>query len=272
MKFGVKAGEAGPRQAATGTGDFIRYFRDGETRLRFLEEMPEWTEVWMHWSPSKQRNYPCTDDFDTCPGHQSENERESKPAKKYIVNALSDGYINAWMLPGSLWDDLDRFKDKSGGSITDRDYTVVRKNGDQGVRYAVDREERDRIDLSKYDAKKRDIQKMLNDVFVEVWGKEPEAFGNGTVKAHEVAKVIKQPVTPPSWSGSEYQDPPSEPQSAEAPPAEDNDEDRVLTEDELRAMSAPQIKELFRSCGLPAPISDDPAYLADELMKAIGTN
>lgn len=271
MKFGTRAGDSTRRQGtSSGNEDWLRYFRQPETRLRFLEEMNDWTEVWMHWSPGKQRTYPCTDDFDTCPGHNSDNERERQAQKRYIVNALSDGYVNAWIIPGSLWDDLDRFKDKSGGTITDRDYTIVKKGSkEEGVRYSADREERDRIDLSKYDAKKRDHQQMLNDVFVEVWGKKPEDFENGTPEAHEVKRVAKRAVTPPSWSENgtkteeAYQDPPSEPQPQSDGEAE---EDQVLSEAELRSMSAEQIKALFVQCGLEVPDLDDSQELADELM------
>jgi hypothetical protein len=278
MKFGVRAAES-TKSSGAGSSDYLRYFRDKETRLRFLEEMDDWTEVWMHFSPGKSRTYPCTGERESCPGCLSENEREAKAAKKYIANALQEGYVNAWILPGSLWDDMDRHKDKGGGTILDRDFTVIKKDTEAGIRYAVDREERDRIDLSKYDDKKRDHQQMLQDVYVEVWGGLPGE------KVTEREPIIKAPIrrddptptaryedkatTTKPWSdeGTKgYGDPPSEPQPQSDPEAEG---DQELSENQLRAMSAPQIKALFIQCGLIVPETDNTDELSDQLIAAL---
>lgn len=270
MKFGTRAGDSTRKTSTGGSGggnaDWLRYFKDTETRMRFLDELDDWIEVWMHWSPSASRSYPCTEDFDTCPGHNSENERERSASKRYIVNALVDGYVNAWIIPGSLWDDMNRHADKAGGTILDRDFTVVKKNTDAGVRYAVDREERDRIDLSKYDDKKKNIGKMLEDVYVEVWGKLPAAGeeNQDPPRREVVDKEIKAPTTAKEKLEADTAgDPPTEP----AP--QGDEEEQEISEDQLRAMSAPQIQALFRQCGLEVPESDDSAYLADELIKAL---
>lgn len=268
MKFGVRAAEA-TKSSASGSTDWLRYFKDVETRLRFLDELDDWIEVWMHFSQSKMRRYPCTGDRDTCPGCLSENEREAKASKAYIVNALTDGYVNAWIIPGSLFEDMDRHKDKGGGTILDRDFTVVKKNTDAGVRYAVDREERDRIDLSRYEDKKRDPQKMLMDAYVEVWGAQP---GEKVTEREIIAK------TPPrimpktfenevkgSW-GDNLGDPPSEPQAQQDSEPE---EDQEISETQLRAMSAPQIKALFVQCGLEVPATDETDKLADYLIASL---
>src|SRR5580765_1006110 len=98
MKFGIRAAES----TSTTDGDYIRYFKKGETRLRFLEEVGDWTEYWAHFNASKQRDYPCTGDRKTCPGCNSENEREAKASKRFLTNAVHEGFVNLYKVPASL--------------------------------------------------------------------------------------------------------------------------------------------------------------------------
>jgi len=271
MKFGVKAGDPKAKAArdTNSSGDWIRYFKDGETRMRFLEEMDNWTEYWSHWNVAKSRNFPCTGDRQTCPGCTSENERESRGSKKYLVNALTDGYVNLWMLPGSTFDDLDRYRDKSGGTIMDRDYTIVKFKKDDRTSYSVDREERDIIDLSSYESKKKDHQKMLMDAFVEVWGAPP---GGEPEEAREQPQPVRE--EPKSWSETgSMSDRDGEPPFSQPQPQQDTaveEDDQEISEDQLRAMSATQIKALFTQCGLEVPDTEDTTELADQLIAALG--
>lgn len=302
MQFGVKVAERTSKPTnSSGSSDWIRYFRNSETRLRFLEEMSDWTEVWFHFSQSLRRNYPCTGDRDKCPGCTSDNEQEARASKKYLVNALSEGYVNLWMLPASTWDDLDRYKDKSGGTILDRDYTIVKHKGDRTT-YSVDREERDRIDLAPFEAKKKDHQKMLYAAFTEV---HPElALKSDDLPREEISKPAPRKSIAVSqddldklsaeqvaeldrqagWSATGSQatsmrdmmndkddnDPPpfKEPHPQQDQAVEE-DEEQEISEDQLRAMTAPQIKALYAQCGLEAPDTEDVNALADKLIELL---
>ena len=300
MKFGVKVAErtSKPTNSSGSNSDWIRYFKNTETRLRFLEEMEEWTEVWFHFSQGLMRNYPCTGERDKCPGCTSENEKEARASKKYLVNALSDGYVNLWMLPASTWDDLDRYKDKSGGTILDRDYTIIKHKGDRTT-YSVDREERDRIDLQPYESKKKDHQAMLFAAFVEVHPElalqsddlpreeKPAPRKSISLSQNDFDKLSAEQIAEldraAGWSqtgsqASSMRDvmnekadddvPPSEPQPQQDQAVEE-DEDQEISEDQLRAMSVPQIKALFQQCGLEAPDTDDVNVLADRLIELL---
>ena len=288
MKFGTKV-----REAPKGTGggkSFIKYPKDGDNRLRIMEEIDEWTEYWEHFDKPAQRSYPCSGDRATCKGCIEKDNDETGnvwgASKKYLVNALdpSTGYVNLWKLPASTKDDFDRYSDRDDG-ITKRDYTVIKyKGGDGKVKYSVDREERDNLDLAQYADRMQDHQEGLNQAWLEMFGADeqsqevPETKGEGTpVRGMHAEK--KTSWTPEEIDARRREEeklarvekdvakdvPPTEPvQESDA-----EQETQELSEDELRKMSAPQIKALFQQCGLEAPATDDTAELADKLIEAL---
>lgn len=303
MKFGTKAGEA-PRQSSAGGGKFIKYFRKGETRVRFLEEMDDWTKIYEHFNQTKSRSYPCTGDQNTCPGCTSSNERERTASVRFVTNALTpdNGYVDLWKVPVSIHDDLARYADKDGGTIRARDYTVVQfKDDTDRVKYSVDREEKDRIDLDPYQAKLQDHQQALADAYIEAWGSLPDqahpaevsqdvtdhraqmkAANTRRLRSVNEDEVAKKPAPAKGdldeatgkplreQTPEHLQDPPSEPAAPEVEGEQGQDETEVeLDEKDLRAMSAEQIKGLFRQCQLPVPDTDDTTVLADELITAL---
>jgi len=80
VKFGKKAGtiNSGP---STGTGEWPKGLRAGETRVRFVAEIADWQEYWEHYDESV-KFFPCTGDKATCPGCTSANERTAKASKR----------------------------------------------------------------------------------------------------------------------------------------------------------------------------------------------
>ena len=89
MRFGVKKKDAPAASSGGSGGSFIKYFRKGETTVRFLEPATdEWTKYFEHYSASKQRTYPCTGERDTCPGCTSDDKREQQASCRFLVNLL----------------------------------------------------------------------------------------------------------------------------------------------------------------------------------------
>ena len=226
MKFGVKQGEepAYDPEAAGTAGSFIKYFKDGKTTLIFLEEINQWTSVWMHFNQTKNRDYPCTDDKPTCPGHNSENEREARASRRYIVNALNveTGYVDLWKIPYSIIDDLLRQSDKFG-TIKDRPYTIYREDKPKTT-YSIDREEPMEIDRSEYTPLMKDHQEALAEAFREVWGglpDEPEYTGGDLYSGDEPVsnggylKPLDKERVRVDYPQEGYVDPPSEPAAEE---------------------------------------------------------
>lgn len=264
MQFGVKAGEEpayDPETSSVG-GSYIKYFKDYSTTLRILEEINDWTSVWMHFSQGKNRDYPCTDDKPTCPGHNSENEREAKANKRYIVNALNvdTGYVDLYKIPYSIYEDFVRYSDKFG-TITDRDYTVYKSKDGNKTSYSVDREDPVELDLSQYDGLKKDHQEALQEAFREVWGALPDEDGYKGLSFDD-EPISKGGYMQPIKKEEAPADPPSK-------PTDQDDGDQWVSEAQLRAMTAEQVLGIFKASNIPAPAFTDKDELVDQLIAAL---
>lgn len=266
MTFGVKQGvEPAWDPDSSGTsGSYIKYFKEEQTTLRFLEEIPEWTSVWMHFNNTKNRDYPCTDDKPTCPGHNSENEREAKAAKRYIVNAVdvSTGYVDLWKIPYSIIDDLLRQADRFG-TIMDRDYTVIKSKVGVKTDYSVDREEKSEMDLTEHRAQMKDHQEALESAFREVWGALPDEEGYlGGDFTEPISKSGY--LAPPRNAREDFPEhPPTE------PAAQQNESQREITVEQLWAMDVNEIIDVYKTAEVPVPAFRDKDELVTKLVAAL---
>ena len=266
MKFGVKAKDYTAPSGDGSSGNFIKYFGKGEKTLRFLEEMSDWTVISNHFHQEKKRSFPCTGDRSTCPGCTSEDERTAKGSIRRIANALDPetGYVDLWMVPTSCITDLERHSDRDGG-ITYRDYTIIQyRDKDDFVKYSVDKEDKVPRDLSEL--KLLDHQEALNRAYDEVWGDggEPELqeAKKPSVKRKEPEQWKNKEEAPPTFA-KKKEEPTPEPEEEEL------DEDVELDEDELRKMSASQVKKYFKYASVEAPETDDVDELVDALIEAL---
>jgi hypothetical protein len=274
MQFGVaQAQEPAYDPEANGSqGSYIKYFKDKATTLIFLEEIKDWTSVWMHFNQTKNRDYPCTDDRPTCPGHNSENEREAKASKRYIVNALNTetGYVDLYKIPYSLIDDLLRQSDKFG-TIMDRPYTIYKDQVANKTSYSIDREEKTDTDLTEAKTQLKDHQEALKEAFREVWGglpDEPEYSGGqlfGLEEPITAAGYLKPLDKPRSMADADRfpDDPPSE------PAAQQDEGQRELTMEQLQAMDVNEVIEVYRIAKLPVPAFKDHDDLVKQLVAAL---
>lgn len=264
MKFGTRAADAPPPSG--GSGSFIKYFQQGETMVRFLEEMDDWTEYYEHFNKAKSRSFPCTRDRDTCPGCTAENERDRSASRRYLVNLLDSktGYVDLWKVPTSIIEDLRRYEAKDD-TITVRFYTVIRyktiENGQERVKYSVDREEKDNSPLDQHTENFRDHEQALVEAYTEAWGDLDEA--ESPIQEAKMPKVAAKPKAEPK----EDDKPPFEEPVAEE---DDSDDDDEITEDELNQMSADQLKSLFKQAGLPVPRTTDEEALRTRLIQELG--
>ena len=275
MKFGIAQGVEpayDPESSGTG-GSYIKYFKDKATTLIFLEEINTWTSVWMHFNQTKNRDYPCTDDRPTCPGHNSENEREAKASKRYIVNALNTetGYVDLYKIPYSIIDDLLRQSDKFG-TIMDRPYTIYKDQVQNKTSYSIDREDPTDVDLTEAKTQLKDHQEALAEAFREVWGGLPDEdeytggdlFGaNEPVSNGGYLKPLDKERVRVDYPQEGYVDPPSE-------PAADQDEgQRELTVEQLQAMDVNQVIEVYKIAQIPVPAFKDHDDLVKKLVAAL---
>ncbi len=277
MKFGVAQGvepEYDP-DASGSSGSYIKYFKDKATTLIFLEEINQWTSVWMHFNQTKNRDYPCTDDRPTCPGHNSENEREAKASKRYIVNALNPetGYVDLYKIPYSLIDDLLRYSDKFG-TIKDRPYTIYKDQATGQTKYSVDREDPTDEDLTEAKTQLKDHQEALAEAFREVWGALPDEdgyTGDGLVYGSEepvssagYLKPLDKPRSLVEMTPGRYpEDPPSE------PAAQQDEGQREITVEQLQAMDVNEVIEVYKIAQIPVPAFKDHDDLVNKLVAAL---
>lgn len=316
MQFGTKR-----KNETTSTGKgWIKYPKDGDNVLRFLEEMDDWTKYYEHFDEEKRVSYPCPGrDFrDQCPGCikkdradkiAQENGTETTvwgASKKYLVNVLDDsGYVNVWKIPASALDDLILFSDRFG-TITDREYTITKyKNREGRIKYSVDRGDPDKVDLSQYHAKMTSHEQALETSWIEAWGapldadggsQEPEYLpqdNRATAYPEEEQPVLaRKPANMQEQATANHiaalkgdeEKIPSEPAGVAVPeqaPAQaaeetasatdsDDDEEQTISEDELRSMSAAELKVLIGNCGLEVPADEERSdKLADYLIAAL---
>lgn len=271
MKFGsAKANETAAESGGGGNGKYIRSFRDQETNLRFLDELDTWYAYWEHFDQGKSRSFPCTRDRNTCPGCTSENERTASAAKRYLVNAIREfkgkEYVDLFKVPVSLMEAINRRNDQDG-SITARNYTIVKMGKGTDTKYMLEWDDKSRIDFDKYAADKQDFEEALMNAYVEVWG--PPDLAEPAKPAVQVARVEEKPK---AKSESPFEaDPPSEPKAATEQDAAEDDEDEVISEDALRKMGSEQLVELYGRCGIEVPREGmAPKELADYLIEKLG--
>lgn len=270
------------------TGLSIWNFRDGSTTVRFLEELSEeeWTTYWEHYDQSKKKFYPCPGK-DACPGCKE----DLRAQKRYLVNALvvaSDnpkvraGYVNLYKVPASLIDKFMRRADRAGGTITDRDYEIIRTGSGLDTEYDLETGDKSKIDISKYEDKMIDHEEALqaawNAAFPDAAEAKEDSAPEPKPRARaRTAQEIEDEARPKQRVAAKTgksdleaaaagEDPPSEPQ----PQSESADaEDEVISEEALRAMTEEQLHEIYERAGLDYGGDWDVDELVDNLIEQL---
>lgn len=163
LRRSLKSGQAGPiRYIPKGDGD-----KPGEITVRFLEEPDEWFNFKEHWDESLNKSYPCVGD--DCPGCRT----EERLASRYLANALdieTDKVIAIQMakdLTNKLLRKYERF-----GTITDRDYVLVREG--QGLKTEYDCEYEDPMKRRVQQYELLDLQDVLDKAFAAVFNDDDD--------------------------------------------------------------------------------------------------
>ena len=269
MRFGIKKKDA-PAYEGGSDGRYIKYFKKGEKKLRFLEETDEWTKFFDHFSQSKSRSFPCTGDRETCPGCTSENEKESRASCRFLVNALDveTGYVDLWKVPVSIMDDLERYEAKDG-SMTARAYTVIQFKSEGKTKYSVDKEERISTPVSDYSDKMLDHEDALQAAYAECWGQDPADHESPVQEPTRRKEKKSKPKKDEGWKTEVKEDdePPFEKRAEEPDPVDAYTSDEmVIDESELYKMDSDELKSLFRQAGLRVPGTSDPDVLREKLL------
>lgn len=200
---------------------------DGEIQVRFLTD-PEgnWFEYREHWGQSVKSYYACVGKDENCPGCLSDSEQDKRTSKRYLVNVLDveAGRVIPLKLPVDLVNRLQTRLDRNG-TLTDRDYILSRTGKGLNTIYDLDPQDKDSLDVDRYKSDLHDLEKVLIDQWNDAWNSDKK---DKSTKA--TTEVAGTPVDNES----------------------DEDQEVVLTEDDIRNMDRDELEEVAQELNIPA--------------------
>lgn len=237
MQFGQKKKDA-PEEVSS-DGMYLRNFKDGEVTVRFLEECDEWIVFREHYT-AERKSFPCTGDRDSCPGCTSDDDQVARSSRKYATNIWlpKNNMVLPFRIPITLAKRLFARAERNDGTITNRDYVVMRSGKGLEVEYDVEADDKYTVDLKPLLAQAKDIQEILQSSYDEIWGDaKPEKTSALAKPKTEVKEESAEEVFP------------SEPEVASATTSDD----LVIDEDALYDMGLPELVVLAEKEGLVLP-------------------
>jgi hypothetical protein len=255
MRFGTRA------QDVEESKPFIRNLKKGETRVRFLQEINDWIQFREHFSTAN-RSFPCTKEPD-CPGCTSPNEAVSRWSRKYAVNVLlvGTGQVGVIKIPVTLKNRMDTRSERNGNTVLERDFTLIRSGDGLSTEYDVEQEEKYAVDMTQYEL--FDIEQMLADQFESTIGAAEEPKGK-VLHFDQSNEAVRARL-----------DATKEQLGLDIPPTKpDEEEEEIVTEEDLKAMNLVELLHVADEVGLivPSEISESKPdvlqFLMDNLQEA----
>lgn len=186
---------------------WIKGFKDGETRVRFLQPTDQWSTYAEHYNEDTKTGFPCTEDKETCVGCTDESEKTRKRSRRYAVNALDEqGRLNVYRLGTKLHRTL-QGREQRLGTIMDRDYTIVRSGKGLDTQYDVDPEKKYRLDRPVTEI--HNITRIVRDKYAktyedyngEPWPQLEEAYAQMGLEIGSDYEMVPAPVN--EWTNPE---------------------------------------------------------------------
>jgi len=259
MRFGT------PKKDVVDNSDevYLRTFKKGDTQVRFLTEIDEWIQFREHYS-ADGKSFPCTKDRTTCPGCTSEDESVARAANRYAANAIltRNGQVYAFKMGKSLVDRLSMRSDRNGGTITNRDYIIIRSGTGLDTEYDVEQEEKTPVKLSAYKDQLVDIEAVLESNFNALFADDaPKKPARKVVKDDDEKPVSRRG----SFKDEEEDVPPSKPAVGKS----DDEQEVELDEAVVREMSRAELLDLYAKAGLEVDEDMSRKELADFLIESL---
>jgi hypothetical protein len=233
VRFGQKKSEA-PEEVDS-DGMYLRGFKDGDLKVRFLQECDDWIVFREHYN-KERRSFPCTGDKETCPGCTSEDDEVSKSSRKYATNVhvVKANYVAPYRIPITLAKRMFARSERNEGTITNRDYIISRSGKGLETEYDVEADDKYEVNIKALLKDGQDIEEILERAFEDNAPGQPK-------KSSSLAREKAQEEEPPS-------DP--EPKSESAG---DSGDDEVIDEDALFEMTISDLKALAAKAGIDVP-------------------
>lgn len=251
---------------SNGGGNFLRYFKDGETTFWFAEsDVSKINVAGFHFVGLPEGgnvSLPCPGkDFkDQCPGCTSEDKDERKITSRLITPVFDGTYMNLMAIPYSLKESIERFYDRDD-TLQARPYTVYRTKNNGRVSYSMDREDKDVLpDFPEYDF-------SVQDVLREMWkyATDHEYRMEEKAQRDEAKKDREKSSDKPSTEAPANPVPEStKPTSALG--GEDFDKGE-MSEEEIRGMSFFNLVKLAETVGVKIGEDDGKQAIADAVIR-----
>lgn len=156
VQFGRK------RSEATSSSEFIRGFRDPETRIRVLQDPPDWVMYKRHYNQEIRRFHPCTGDSN-CISCQSLDERTQRVTRQFMFNALdAAGVVRVYEVGKRLLGKFENRADK-WGTLTTRDVVIQRMGKGLDTEYDIEPGEVFEINLDGFEL--HDLETVLSEAY-----------------------------------------------------------------------------------------------------------
>jgi len=172
MQFGTKVSEA--PAMVEGDGQYLRNFKKGDTTIRFLDETDDWIMFYEHYT-TEGKSFPCTGVRETCPGCTSDIESMRRAGRKYATNVLlsDNNIVLPFRIPASLAKKLFNRSERNG-TMTNRDYTVMKTGSGMETEYDVEQEDKFNVDLDSLRKQGMNIEEILQAQWNSIWGEDAE--------------------------------------------------------------------------------------------------
>lgn len=179
MIFTTKAGEnvRDDVKRSSGGGEYIQNVKDGkDLRVRFLQEPEDWVKYREHYSDDT-KFVPCAGSEEECPACRSSNDKLKKSSRRYACNVLDvkEGKVIALKLPVDLANRVIAKCDRNGGTLLNRDLTLIRMGKGLDTTYDVEVEDKVQMDLTRFKTDWKDIEGLLEVAYNDTWGEDKPA-------------------------------------------------------------------------------------------------
>lgn len=257
MRFGTPASETNDS-----SGEYLRSLKSGDTKVRFLQEIPTWIGYYEHYLG--KQGFPCTGDRMTCPGCTHEDESVQKATRRWgtVVLKVDTGEVVPMKLPTTIKKKCESRAARNDGKITTRDYTLIKEGQSLNTEYDVEQEEKYTLDTSKYDADMPDVQEILLAMFEDVWGEgSAEQYASKAPTSDEPKPRRKRETVDDQidrWKAEK------EGKSE----GETGTDDVVLTEEQLHAMRLSELLALAEKEGIDTSKLEEKAEIIDAIVNA----
>jgi hypothetical protein len=249
MRFGTakKNISEGPRDA-----DWLRNFKAGDTKVRFIEECDDWIVYREHFMEGK--SFPCTQDRNACPGCLSADEQVSRASRKYATSVLmpETGYVVPIKMPVTLVNRLVARAERNNGTITNRDYIIIKDGKGLETTYDVEQDDKYDVDTDALKRQAKDIESILTQSYIDAWGEMPDDVSTLKPKAKAKPAVKEEDEEIPFDSASEK----------EASLEE-------ISEEVVRKMRKADLIALAERAGVTVEANADREEIVDQLLEAL---